>query len=105
MSYLEREIQLLKKLLLHFHSDLSLNDNQWLLLYFHLFSEDELTFIIEDKPLLETLQYLQDIIFKESFSTMRELMDFYDSKKLKLKKFLRNMFKEYARPTNAKIGK
>jgi hypothetical protein len=105
MSNLEREIQLLKKLLLHFHSDLLLNDNQWLSLYFYLFDEGELTFVIEDKELLETVQYLQDIIAKDSFSSMVELMNFYESKKLKLKRFLHAMFKEYVGPANAKMGK
>jgi hypothetical protein len=36
---------------------------------------------------------------------MVELMNFYESKKLKLKRFLHAMFKEYVGPANAKMGK
>jgi hypothetical protein len=105
MNYLKRETQLLEDLLRHFHSDVPLKDNQWLLLYFYLFEEDELPFIVEDEQLAETVQYLRDIISANSFSAMVELMDFYESKKMKLKKFLHTMLKETSPSANVKIGK
>jgi hypothetical protein len=96
MSSPHTQTALLKELLLQFHLDLSFQDAQWGALYVHLFHDKPLPASVDGDDLLETVRYLHDLIDSEGFVCVEDLTAFYKQKKIKIRKFLRSLHREFS---------
>jgi hypothetical protein len=96
MSSPHTQTALLKELLLQFHLDLSFQDAQWGALYAHLFHDKPLPVSVEGDDLLETIRYLLDLVNSEGFVCVEDLIAFYKKKKIKIRKFLGSLHKEFS---------
>ena len=96
MSSPHTQTALLKELLLQFHLDLSFQDAQWGAFYVHLFHDKPLAASVDDDDLLETIRYLHDLVDSQGFVCVEDLMAFYKKKKIKVRKFLGSLHKEFS---------